>query len=365
MSVDENGTVSIDALANDVDLNNDSLSITSVGAPINGQAEIEEDGTILYTPNNDFFGSDNFIYTVSDGNGGETTATITVTVNEIVPEPEVFMEFGSIAVDHNAVTVQLDHVFENPIVFVTMTSFNGAQIAVPRITDVTADSFTFYTQETNSLDGWHGVESYSYIVLEQGSWALEDGTLIEAGLTTLADQISAGWDAVSFDTDFDDRPAIFSQVQSQNGGDFVVMRHTAVDENGFAFGMQEEEALADTMHREESVGWLAVETGASSAQGHDFYADSLDSFSHEWSDIMFNDHLDELPQLLTSLSSTNGANTATVRVDNLDEDGASLMVQEDQSLDSEVDHYGETIDVFAIEGSGQLLGVKQDNSDIV
>jgi hypothetical protein len=48
---------------------------------------INVDGTITYTPDADFTGSDTFTYTVDDGQGSTDTATVTVTVNAVNDAP--------------------------------------------------------------------------------------------------------------------------------------------------------------------------------------------------------------------------------------------------------------------------------------
>ena len=49
--------------------------------PGNGTVTENTDGTLKYTPDADYNGTDSFTYTVSDGQGGTDTATVTVTVN--------------------------------------------------------------------------------------------------------------------------------------------------------------------------------------------------------------------------------------------------------------------------------------------
>jgi hypothetical protein len=75
----EGESVILDSLSNDSDPENDTLTITGVGTPSNGTAEIINN-QIRYTPNPGFTGVDRFTYTISDGNGGTATATETVTV---------------------------------------------------------------------------------------------------------------------------------------------------------------------------------------------------------------------------------------------------------------------------------------------
>ena len=73
-----------DTIAPDVD---ETLTITSVGANAAGDNGSDApgwhgldlgDSKVLYTPQADFFGTDTFTYTISDGNGGTSKATVTV-----------------------------------------------------------------------------------------------------------------------------------------------------------------------------------------------------------------------------------------------------------------------------------------------
>ena len=67
LSINNNVATIIDALANDSDVDGDSLTIVNVETPSSGEAVIE-DGKIKYTPSLDFNGSVEFGYTISDGN---------------------------------------------------------------------------------------------------------------------------------------------------------------------------------------------------------------------------------------------------------------------------------------------------------
>ena len=73
----------INVLANDTDPENGNLSVQSATA-INGAVVVNVDGTLKYTPDANFNGTDTITYTVSDGNGGTDTATVGVTVNDVV-----------------------------------------------------------------------------------------------------------------------------------------------------------------------------------------------------------------------------------------------------------------------------------------
>ncbi|MCA1840880.1 MAG: Ig-like domain-containing protein [Actinomycetota bacterium] len=74
-----NRPVTINLLANDSDPDGDLLTY-AVGDPTNGSVQDNGDGTITYTPNQIFLGTDSFSYTIYDGRGKSSTASVTVNV---------------------------------------------------------------------------------------------------------------------------------------------------------------------------------------------------------------------------------------------------------------------------------------------
>lgn len=70
--------VVVGALANDSDVDGDGLTLVAVAEPGHGTATAGADGTITYTPDSSFKGSDSFEYTIADGNGGAATATVEI-----------------------------------------------------------------------------------------------------------------------------------------------------------------------------------------------------------------------------------------------------------------------------------------------
>lgn len=71
--------VSVDLLANDGDVDGDSLSASLLEPPANGTVVIG-DGQALYTPAPGFVGEARFRYTLSDGAGGSASARVTIFV---------------------------------------------------------------------------------------------------------------------------------------------------------------------------------------------------------------------------------------------------------------------------------------------
>lgn len=98
-----NSSVTIDALANDTDPENDALTISAVTKPAKGTADILSN-RILYTPNEEATGTDTFNYTVRDEFGATATAGVTITL--LVPNrPPVLTEDAAAAVIGQTVTI--------------------------------------------------------------------------------------------------------------------------------------------------------------------------------------------------------------------------------------------------------------------
>lgn len=76
----------INVLANDHDPDGDTLTITSVTQPIHGTAS-HDNGFVYYTPFPLYSGADLFAYTISDGQGGDASATVFITVLPVNSPP--------------------------------------------------------------------------------------------------------------------------------------------------------------------------------------------------------------------------------------------------------------------------------------
>ena len=81
--------VTIDVLANDTDADTDRLMVINATQGKNGSVTINTNGTLAYAPGRDFCGTDTFSYTLSDGKGGNSTATVVVTVNAVNDAPKI------------------------------------------------------------------------------------------------------------------------------------------------------------------------------------------------------------------------------------------------------------------------------------
>lgn len=147
---------SSDLLSNDSDADGDTLALSSVTNGLNGSATLSGD-TITYTPNKDFFGSDSFSYSISDGNGGTATGKVNVEVSNTNDAPVAVINQQS---NNNLYTVD------------STLSFNALSSI-----DVDGDPLSYQWQLTNSngqvltLDDDEQVE-ISFIVENKGQYQL-------------------------------------------------------------------------------------------------------------------------------------------------------------------------------------------------
>ena len=83
-STDENTTLNVTApfgvLANDSDVDDDTLTAVQVADPAHGTLTLNDDGSFSYVPDGDWTGSDSFTYRASDSEAASAPALVTIEV---------------------------------------------------------------------------------------------------------------------------------------------------------------------------------------------------------------------------------------------------------------------------------------------
>ncbi|HET7062651.1 MAG TPA: Ig-like domain-containing protein, partial [Rudaea sp.] len=77
--------VTVAVLGNDSDPNGYPLTVTAATTPAHGSSHVNGDGTITYTPNATFTGSDRFTYSIDNAHGGTASANVTIVVQPPAP----------------------------------------------------------------------------------------------------------------------------------------------------------------------------------------------------------------------------------------------------------------------------------------
>ncbi|EAQ98956.2 retention module-containing protein [Congregibacter litoralis] len=154
-------------LGNDSDPEGDSLTVTGNTDPDNGTVSVEADGSFIYSPNDDFSGSDSFTYTITDANGNTDTATVLISVGEetVAPPPPPAPNVGPDAINDTA-TVEED----TPLTITVLTNDadpDGDPLTVTAITQpangtavLNADGTVTYTPNAD----YNGPDSFTYTI---------------------------------------------------------------------------------------------------------------------------------------------------------------------------------------------------------
>ena len=104
-----NTPVTLVPLANDSDPDGDALSVALINVqPSNGTVVINPDGTLTYTPNAAFTGTDTFTYILEDANGGRDEATVSINVGITGPNTPVATPLTPATVDEGSLITPID-----------------------------------------------------------------------------------------------------------------------------------------------------------------------------------------------------------------------------------------------------------------
>ncbi|MEC7762824.1 MAG: hypothetical protein VX874_13045 [Pseudomonadota bacterium] len=285
---------------------------------------------------------------------------------------EVIGAVQSVAnVDHEVSTVsyQGGATFDNPVVFATLASRAGWDMVTVEFTDITSTGASFHLDEPECYDGTHAEETVTLVTFEEGVWELGDGSLLQVGTTTFDAGATDEFHHVTFEHAFDDAPILLLQIQTDNGGEWEIVRADNVSADGFDFAFEERED-ADGWHTSEVVGWAALDAAAADGVidwgGLGAQAFSTgDTVTHEATPFALDASVGADPLIAAFLASYNGWDTANVRNTGVTFDGlvasANFMIDEEISLDAELDHRAEDVHGFAFEQAGLLIGEQYDD----
>ncbi|PMM38933.1 hypothetical protein BCT54_14865 [Vibrio splendidus] len=95
-------------LANDTDIDGDDLSIVvgSITSAANGELFVDyTNNTITFTPDTDYNGEATFKYKVTDGNGGEDEAEVTLNITPVNDAPELTGDLSAVVDEAGSYTI--------------------------------------------------------------------------------------------------------------------------------------------------------------------------------------------------------------------------------------------------------------------
>ncbi|MGB7401229.1 MAG: tandem-95 repeat protein [Arcobacter sp.] len=131
-------------LANDTDIDGDTLSIISVQASTHGTVALSADGsTITFTPDTNYSGHASFTYTISDGNGTTSTASANFDITSVNDAPVAIGEVITKIADERSYTI-------SPPITRSFT-YLGSETLTSNINDFDTDNSRHATYNSNIL----------------------------------------------------------------------------------------------------------------------------------------------------------------------------------------------------------------------
>jgi hypothetical protein len=154
---EDSGANAIAVLANDTDSNGDPLTVTAVTQGAHGSVTFTA-GSVSYTPQANYSGSDSFTYTIDDGDSATDTATVSVTVTSVNDIP-VAANDAYVMDQDTILTVPVPGVLGND------SDIDGDSLSASLVTNVAhgtlvlqPDGSFVYTPDA----GYAGTDSFTY-----------------------------------------------------------------------------------------------------------------------------------------------------------------------------------------------------------
>ena len=276
---------------------------------------------------------------VTDNRGAASRVTRLINAQSGTEEPSFALELGTILINSDWTRVQLIKQFANPVVVAGPISYNDSDPAVVRIRNVDATFFDIKIQEWDYLDGFHAHETVHYIVMEEGSYTLGDGTQIESGTFTAG--ILFG--SQKFKETFQSKPVLLTSILSVNEEDAVTRRIRKLSTGGFDCKLSEQE-INKFAHADETVGYIAWTPGTGRVGQFTYEAGNTpDSVTHLWHRILLTTQFTESPLFFADMQSYDSGENSTVRHQFLPPASVLVSIEEEESKDSETAHATETV----------------------
>ena len=191
--------------------------------------------------------------------------------------------------------------------------------------------------------GIHAAELVSFLVVEQGSWQLPDGTRITADFSTVSGYQSL--QPVTLDGSTSS-PVVLTQIQSLNNEHLAYTRTNSISSTGFDVSIEASAPAATS----EQIGWLLLIQVLSALTAVRNYLQIFQQifmttlFAQRYFSVPFSDQ----PAVIAKLATLDGGDDANLRLSNISSSGFDVRLDELPSLDGP--HTSERIAYLAIGG---------------
>jgi parallel beta-helix repeat protein len=217
--------LSISVLSNDSDPDGGTLRVSGLADPPHGTAVVGSTNTISYVPDQDFFGTDTFIYSISNSAGLGASAQVTVAIGSVNDPPAAQ---GDQATTRQGTPVVID-------VLANDTDVEGHPLSISQVTSPAHGEATTGTMGRityRPAPGYIGPDSFTYTVVDgQGGSATAQVSITVAASTppnVVDDAVEVDEDTAEIvdvlanDSDPDGDAVTIEQVEAPTHGSAVI-----------------------------------------------------------------------------------------------------------------------------------------------
>jgi VCBS repeat-containing protein len=155
-STNEDTALNASVVCTDVD--NDTLTYSSVSNPSHGTLTLNSAGTFTYSPNANYNGSDSFTFKANDGNADSNVATFNITITAVNDAPVATSDSATVAKNGSVAIFVLTNDYDVDGDTLTVTSFT--QPAHGTVAYSTKNKNFRYTP----TKGFSGTDSFTYTI---------------------------------------------------------------------------------------------------------------------------------------------------------------------------------------------------------
>jgi len=249
----------------------------------------------------------------------------------------------------NVVNVSFRHEYTSPVVVAFINTRNGVESVAPRIKEVTATGCIIFMQEPDHQG--HMAETVSYIVAEEGRYKLDDGLIFEAGAIETDKGREKGeifeGDQITFSQSFQHPPAVLHSLNTHTNEDFTASLATKITSHGFEIAQEYAETGGWNIV-EETIAWIAFETGSGATNGNKYIIGmNDDGISNGVDDTAYVIDLSSAgyevpPDVVVAVNGINGRDGSWARGSGLyNTNTQGVYTEEDQIFDTERAHTSE------------------------
>ena len=233
-TTEEDSPVTIDVLFNDSDPDDTLMTVSITTEPEHGSVEVNPDGTVTYTPDDDYNGPDSFEYEVCDPSGACDTAVVSIEVTPVNDAPVAEIDMFSTEEDTPLMGTVADNDFD----------IDGDDLTFSLITPPGTHAFSFNDDGSFTFipnENFVGAVTFEYEVCDEfggcdTATATIDVTPVNDGPTAFDDGGTTDEDnAVTInllgnDTDPEDDTLVVTEINGQpvTPGDQIVLPSGAV-----------------------------------------------------------------------------------------------------------------------------------------